>query len=359
MITMRRRLPQEESELPLTSTPPDRHFARRSEMQPSLLGRASTLPRNFGRSTLAWLCEKEIIPGVESGTVDVEPIVVRGDDTGSVRALAAIVNRLRSAALIASRLLDAIPGSSRRELRFASWLLLLIVLLALSASIASTWFAEAPVFERPWTANRLELPCTRVSVRDMTSTRDARLRLIALMNVELQERRLPCITSKHVNSSACVMILPRDGALVRTDAVLYNPYLDETFDGTTRDSGDAEYAETSDFFEGCSFKTRRPAEARLLFDGWDPVSGDLTNSSIVVTGRTALCGLHMLEVLDGSHARRCRIQASLAATATVGRDDDKDRSPSREESRSFLTRMRTHAKATEPDETARPTATMH
>jgi hypothetical protein len=324
---MKRRSKQEGSELPLTSMPPDRHFSRRSETSPSLLGRANTLLRNFGRSMVAWLCQKEIIPGVESGTVDVEPIVVRGDDTGSVRALAAIVNRLRSAALIASRLMDAIPGSSRRELRFASWLLLLIVLLASSASIASTWFAEPPIFERPWTWSQLELPCTRVSVRDMTSSREARLRLIALMNVEMQERHLPCITSKHVNSSACVMILPLDGGLVRTDAVLYNPYLDETFDRTKRNSGDAEYAETSDFFDGCSFKTRRPAEARLLFDGWDPVSGDLTNSSIVVTGRTALCGLHMLEVLDGFHARRCRVQASLAATATVGRDDENDRSP--------------------------------
>lgn len=315
----RRRSSQEErSELPLTLPSPA------PPTSPNLLKKAATLPRNFTTKTVAWLCQNEVIPGIESGNP--ERIVVRGDSTGSVRALAAIVNPVQSAMLVTSKILNAIPGSSRRELRFACWLAFVIVLLALSASIASTWFAELPIFERSWSADQLELPCTKVSVGDMTSSRDARVRLIALMNVELQERRLPCITSKHVNSSACVMILPHDKGPTGRDRVLYNPCLDETFDPSMGTSSDTEYTETSDFFDGCSFRTRRPAEARLLFNEWDPRSGDLNNSSMIVTGRMALCGLHMLEVLDGSHARRCRVQASFSPTTTVEINDD-DRSP--------------------------------
>jgi hypothetical protein len=138
-------------------------------------------------------------------------------------------------------------------------------------------------------------PCSLASIADFTTHASQQRAFTALMNDHVsRDADHDCIVSFHIGSPVCAVT-------VRTlfgISTFYNP-LESTAIWSTPPK---QYEEDSDFFPGIVLKRQRPDGVEITYTTYDEKLGMLVDTNTRhFSGTLAVCVLHGLEVLNGTH----------------------------------------------------------
>ena len=135
-------------------------------------------------------------------------------------------------------------------------------------------------------------PCKRVTIVDYTAHRKKLDLFVKMMSEHVNHEKSSCIDSFHIGFSTCAIAYKGKFS----NSVLLNPV---EVDSDWNSSTPRVYQEWSDQFPDISLKRVRPNSVTVAYAV--EIEGGLRNETVTISGKSAACICHVLEILNGTH----------------------------------------------------------
>jgi peptide deformylase len=136
-------------------------------------------------------------------------------------------------------------------------------------------------------------PCKWVSINDFTIHRKKLNLFTKMMSEHVNHENGPCIDSFHIGFETCAIAYKGKFS----NSVMLNPI---EVEADWNSSTPRVYQEWSDQFPGVSLKRVRPNSVTIVHVV--EKEGVIRNETMVISGKSAACICHVLEILNGTHA---------------------------------------------------------